>query len=96
MVTSQIDFFMEIYWVGQKVFSGFSMKMLRKNLNELFGQPKIIWGLEFGDGVRVEIRREVTKSLRMKYNKKRAEEHEDRTGSYTKDSLLAPGTLAFN
>lgn len=50
MVTSQIDFFMEIYWVGQKVNSGFSMKMLRKNLNELFGQPQIIWSLEFGDG----------------------------------------------
>ena len=44
MVTVQIDFFMEIYWVAQKVNSGFSMKMLRKNLNELFGQPKIIWG----------------------------------------------------
>ena len=96
MVTWQIDIFMEIYWVDQKVHSGFSMKMLRKNLNELFGQLKITWGLEFGDGVRVEIGREVTKSSRMKYNKKRVEEHEDRTGSYTKNSLLASGTLPLN
>ena len=80
MVTVQIDFFMEIYWVAQKVNSGFSMKMLRKNLNELFGQPKIIWGLEFGEGVRAEVGREVTKSSRMKYKKKRVEEREDRTG----------------
>jgi len=36
--------------------------------------------LEFGDGVRAEMGREVTKSSRMKYKKKRVEEHEDRTG----------------
>ena len=30
----------DIYWVGQKVCSGFSLNVLWKNLNEPFGQPE--------------------------------------------------------
>ena len=30
-----------LYWVGQKVCSGFSVSVLRENLNALFSQPNI-------------------------------------------------------
>ena len=37
-LTSVCDFYL-VYWVGQKVHLGFSIRCYRKNQNELFGQP---------------------------------------------------------
>lgn len=49
MVTSQIDFYGDILgW--PKVNSGFSMKMLRKNLNELLANPNNLKSLGLSDG----------------------------------------------